>query len=434
MTIAPGGGTREAAPAPAPPGRTRALLARAANLSLRVGSTGARFLLTVVLTKWVGLDAAGEYAIFLTSATLLGQLVGADYFTFSMREMAGRTPAESRAIVDTQYALFGRTFAIGALLAPIPFVTGFIPWRFFAAFVAIAALEQIAQELYRVLVSMRRPVWANICYVLRSAAWVPVVAAAAALTERGRSLHFVYVSWLVGVALSVVVAAVLISRLAPGLLRRRPHDPALLREGLRAAAPFFLASVCVNVVEYADRYFLAAWVGAAEVGAYWLFRGITNLVLMGAYFGVYEFKFPELAAAFGRGDEQAFAEHARAMAIGAIAVTVLAVVVGSVLAVPLLRFVGSPRLLQMLDTFYLLLLGSALASAATGLTFLLNARRRDAAVLPPTAMAGAVSLGANALLIPSLGMRGAAFAFIAGTVVRAGWLAVEARRSYAGRA
>jgi O-antigen/teichoic acid export membrane protein len=393
---------------------------RGASVGMRVGAAAAKFGLTVVVTAYMGVESAGEFALFLTSATLLGQLIGVDFFTFAMREMASRGGAEAvKSIVAGERVLFTWTYMAGIVLAIVPFAAGFIAWEYLPIFIAISLLEQLSQELYRVLVSLRRPVLANFVYLVRGALWVLPLVAVLAMQPALRSLHTVYAAWLIGVTASVILAAVRLRHLLPGFLELTPPEPGVIRDGLRVAMPYFAGSLLLNVVEYADRYFIGAMMSTGDVGVYWLFRGITNLVPVAAYFAVYEFGFPDLAASFHVSEGHRFVRLARALLVHGVGVTAACAVGSAILAPALLSMLGQPVLIAQLPTLYILIGAAVLVSVSNALTFIVNAMRSDRVVLAATGLACAISLIGNAVFIQRFGLPAAAVVFGLASAARA---------------
>ncbi|MGH7720904.1 MAG: hypothetical protein ACREON_18915, partial [Gemmatimonadaceae bacterium] len=385
-------------------GGWRALSRRGASVGMRLGAAAARFALTLLITAYLGVHAAGEFALFLTSATLLGQLIGLDFFTYAMREIASRDePDAVRRVVAAARHVFTRSYIAGGVLALVPFLAGFIDWVYLPAFLAIALLEQLSQEVYRGLVALRRPVAANACYFVRGALWIVPLAVLLAVHPGSRSLHVVYVAWLLGVTASIALAAGQLRRMVPRIFAAVRPAPGVVAEGVRVAMPYFVASVLLNVVEYSDRYFIGAMLGNAEVGAYWLFRGVTNLVPLAAFFAVYEFGFPDLASRYLQGRAGDFSRTAKTFVLHGLLVTAGCAVIASLAGPVMVALLGQPILARNLDTFYLLIAVAVLASAANALTFVANAVREDRAVLVATAAACAVTLVGNAALISPLG-------------------------------
>jgi O-antigen/teichoic acid export membrane protein len=393
---------------------------RGASVGMRVGAAAAKLALTIVVTAYMGVESAGEFALFLTSATLLGQLIGVDFFTFAMREMASRSSVDAiKSIVAGERVLFTWTYLAGIALAVVPFAANFIAWEYLPVFIAISLLEQVSQELYRVLVSVRRPVLANFIYFVRGALWVLPLVVLLAIQPSLRSLHMVYAAWLIGVTLSVVVAAMHLRRLLPGFLQLTRPESGVIRDGLRVAMPYFAGSLLLNVVEYADRYFIGATLGTSDVGVYWLYRGITNLVPVAAYFAVYEFGFPDLASSFRAAEGQAFVRNARALLMHGVGVTATGAIGAAVLAPALLGLLGQPVLTAHLPTLYILIGAAVLVSVSNAFTFIVNAMRSDRVVLAATGLACAVSLIGNAVFIQRFGLPAAAVVFGLASAVRA---------------
>jgi len=407
---------------------SRALFARGANLSLRLASTAVRLALALVVTRLLGIEAAGSFALFQTSAILLGQLIGLDLFWWYSREIASTTdPARRRVVAATVRHSFARSYAVGLVLTLLPFIGGFIPWRHFLLFVAVAFLEQIAQELYRVLIAIGRPVAANVTFFIRSAAWVPIFIVVANLFTGFRSLGALFSCWLLGDVVALVVTAVLVERWLPRTLFARPTETLPVRESLKASRPYFGSSILTNVVEYSDRYLIAILASTADVGVYWILRGLCNVIVQASYFVVYEFRFPAVAAAWAARAPGAMSSARRLLRDGLVLALAAAICVCAGYGI-VVRLIGRPELTAYWPSLIWVAGGAILASLATGLTFVLNALRIDRGVLLATAVAAATSVAGNLLLIPAFGIRGAAATFVLSSSVRAVLLGLSIAR------
>ena len=406
---------------------SRSIIARGANLTLRLTSTAVRLVLALLVTRSLGIEVAGAFALFQTSTILLGQLIGLDLFWWYSREIASNVSTSRRGLVIASVRwVFARSYAVGALLALLPFIGGFVPWRYFAVFLAIAFFEQIAQELYRILIALGRPVAANTTFFIRSASWVPVFLLLVYALPGARSLTTLYACWLVGDIVALLTTVVLIEKSAPHTLFARPQEPLPVRESLRTSKLYFASSILTNVVEYSDRYLLAALAGTAEVGVFWILRGLSNVIVQASYFVVYEFRFPVVAAASAARTPESTGT-ARAMVRDGALLAVLAAVGVIACYSTVVRLIGRPELANYWPVLVTVAVGAILASLATGLTFMLNALRSDRGVLPATVMAAVTSVVGNIILIPLFGIHGAAVTFALSSGVRAALLAYAAR-------
>ncbi len=390
-----------------------------ANLSLRVLSTLARFFILAFITKEMGVDQAGKFALFMASSLLLGQLIGLDYYTFSFREIAAAPDTESiMRVIRSQMVLYGCTSLVGVVFALVPFFLGFIEWQYLFVFIGVTFLEQGSQELYRVLVALRQPVSANICNFMRMGLWVVPVIALAVYRPMLASLWTVFIGWLVGGLLSIALSVIVLSRHIELRLEGDWDHWGLVRHGVRVAMPFFAGSLFTNLIEYSDRYFIGGFLGEPEVGAYAMLRSIANFTPLAVYFAIYELKFPDLIASFRHGEPLEFRRRVRSFAVSAAVLACGCAAVSALAIQPILAFMDEPRLSSGVGTFYLLLVGAVFVSASTGLWFLLNAMSEDAAILRASILGGIVSVTANVLLVPILGANGAALALIGGMGAR----------------
>jgi O-antigen/teichoic acid export membrane protein len=189
-----------------------------------------------------------------------------------------------------------------------------------------------------------------------------------------------------------------------------------MRSGLRIAAPFVVTTGASMGLLFLDRFIIEAFKGLGPVGIYTFFAGITTSLHTLVNTGVSLIRMPRLVKAHHDGDEPQFRRELGAMARITAASAVFLVALIAVAITPILRLVDKSIYGESLGVFYLLL-GAALIRCLADLPiYALYAKHRDLQLLVVNVLAVGVSIAVNLLLVPVLGLLGAAFAAVAGAL------------------
>jgi O-antigen/teichoic acid export membrane protein len=184
--------------------------------------------------------------------------------------------------------------------------------------------------------------------------------------------------------------------------------PALTRL-VRLAAPLGLVMLLLSITINGPRYFVANTLGPVQLGAFaamtylWLF-GLTGISAVGQALS------PRLAAEFGQGNRSSFIHTLSLMLSVGLAlglVMVAAVVLGGHF---LLALIYRGDYQDGGWTFVTIAGAGALGFIGSVLGFAMTATRQLDVQIPIFAVVMAVSIISSAVLIPRLGLTGAAFA------------------------
>lgn len=407
-----------------------ALTSATLNMALRALTLGAKFLLLLALARQLTPADVGLYGVIAGTIFIAVYVLGLDYYVYNTREIVAREEHERAPLIRDQLAfhLLGYAVLLPVLLGV--FWRGLVPWRYAAFFFCILVGEHLANEAYRLLVTLTRSVEANILLFLKNGAWVYGVLVAFVVSDRARSLDAVLAGWCVGVIASVALSAFYIRDLGWRHAWPVPVAWGSIRRTALGSLPFFGGSLAMRGVEYSDRYFVQHYAGNASVGVYTFFYSIASVTQSFVITGVLEVFYPRALHAYQRRQRGEYSAHMKQMTLGAIGMAVVGVLLAAGAIFPMLRLVHNPLYGQHLAVLWLLLVSAVLSVAGYIPHYALYIRRRDQALLVANVLGLATSLAANAWLVPRHGVNGAAIASILanGVIVMAKGLMLLATR------
>ncbi len=380
------------------------------NLVLRGLTVGSKFVLLMFLARYLAPEDLGVYGLILVTISISLYLLGVDFYTYNTREILAGEIADCPSKLRDQLVFHGLAYAVVLPALLVVFATGTIEWAWIGWFYLLLVMEHLSQEFYRVLVTLSRSTTANVVLFLRSGVWVYAVVVIGLVSPDVVSLQSVIGAWSIGVGLSLVIGLAATRHLDWSAIRSAPIDWPWIRNGARVAGRFFVATLALLGAQYADRYFLQYFYGESAVGVYTLFWQIANGIQVFVYTGIIMVQFPPVLEALQKGQPDLYRTRMRRM-VGISTVSIVAVAVLLLVAIrPLLNFTGKATYADNIQVFWILLAASVLFASAYLPHYSLYAKRRDSAIVGTTITAVVFGLAANAILVPTYGLVGAATA------------------------
>lgn len=262
---------------------------------------GSRFVLLLVLARVLPPAELGLFGLFLAAIAFGVLVLGADYYTYSQRELLSEPRQRWSFVLQHQ----GIALAVIYLLVVAPLALAFdfelLPNRYVAWFIPLLVLEHLGQEFVRILIAMRRPIGASAMLFLRVGAWVWVLLAVMWFAPETRTLEAVLLAWGIGAGSALIGGALIVAKEAAPW-RGWPVDLAWLIKGFRIAGLYLVASLCFKALLTADRYLVDFLVGPDLLGVYVLYSGIAMAVVNFMDPAVFAFLYPRLVGAYRTGD------------------------------------------------------------------------------------------------------------------------------------
>lgn len=390
------------------------------SMALRSLTLLCRFGLTIFAAKVLALSDLGAYGLLTAAVATTVYAFGFQFYVFNLREIASTdSPVQHARQIRDQivfhaalYAVVGGALGLWAtLFAPGEGKVSWMRWL-----PALAVVEHLSQEGYRVLVALSRGTVANVIFFVRSGAWVCVWIGWVAWSGRA-TFDGLCAFWLAGSGLSVVLAAVALWEMPWAEARRTPIDWAWIWRGARLGLLYSAIVLSYAVSQYATRYVLDATHGAAATGVFFFFVSMASPVMTLVEAGPYALLQPKMLRLRAEGRESEYRDQWRTMATGIMAGTVALLGGTAIVTALYLQWAGRSELLQGHAVFGWICAAVFLQCAALVPQAHLFAVRADKRILVANVAAMAATLLVSGLLIQRWGILGGGMAQAASAAV-----------------
>lgn len=353
---------------------------RLINIALRAATLGSKFLLIFFLARFLTPAELGLYGLLAATIGYALYLLGLDFYTYTTRELLKRPREEWGGLLKDQGALTLVLYTMVIPLLMVIFAADLLPWHLAGWFVALLVLEHLNQELMRLLVAISEQLMAGVVLFLRLGAWAVAIAILMFLEPAARNLESVLAAWAIGGLGALLLACLRLSGLRIGGWRKRV-DWAWIRQGIRVALPFLVATLAIRGVYTLDRYWLEALSGLEVLGAYVLFIGIANAMMSFLDAGVFAFSYPELIRFVQRGRPAEFRKELKKLAAQTLVLSSVFSVTALLMIDPLLGWLGKTLYIEHKDLFPWVLLANFLYALGMIPHYALYAQGRDKPII-----------------------------------------------------
>jgi O-antigen/teichoic acid export membrane protein len=379
------------------------------NFCLQGLNLVSKLVLLILMGRFLSVSDVGVFGLLVGTQNLAMYGLGLGFSSYSYREILKRAPADIALLLRDQSILHACAYLVIFPCLLIIFVLGVLPWTMAGWFYALLILEHVNQEVQRLFLALSWTTRATCLIFLRHAAWVYGLAGIVFASPESVGLHTVLGCWTAGEVASLILAS---------RLYNLPWKPAAgvaidwcwLRKGLRVALPLLGSSLAFSGMGLADRYALQAYQGSEQVGVYTFYSYVRNAIQSLIEIGLWNLYQPRVVAASQNGNH---AEYRRLLlhllvAVGGAATGLC--LLAALLIHPVALTIGKPIYGQHLDTFWLVLLLTIVASLVNVPLLAFYARHRDRLTLALSLFGLNLAILFNWLLVPVYGLNGAALA------------------------
>ncbi|MBO7081472.1 MAG: oligosaccharide flippase family protein [Neisseriaceae bacterium] len=382
------------------------------NLSLRMISTAAKFVLIVLITKNIGQKALGEYGLFFSTITIAFYFMGMDFYVFNTRELIAHPEKEKRAIlIRDQFIFYLFTYAIVLPSLLLVFFLDIIDFHYLLLFYLVLITEHLSQELYRLFITLSHQTWATLLLFIRSASWIYVLALLSILGfEQVHQLKIIYASWFLGGLLCIIISMIYLIK------SHRVHNFygkinfAWMKQGLMVSLPFFIGTIAYKVVEFSNRYIINFFMSKEDVGIFTFFSNIANSLQTIVFTLVIMMYYPKVIDAYQKN------EHTDALIKNFTKETIVYSLAGmiaiGILIYPLLGFLNKAEFFEQLPIFWILLFSALFMNLSFVPHYQLFALKQDLLIRNITLMVAVLNVVLTCLLVFWMGLYGAAMAML----------------------
>ncbi len=243
------------------------------NLILRFGGMGSKFILIILLSKYLSVQDYGEFNLLTTSITIAIYVLGLDFYNYAIRDILSNTKNVYHKIVNTFllyiviYVIFFLLLAI--FLKDIRFITDY-----YLYFFLISITEHLSQELYRLQIAFTKITLANTLLFFR------IFGYAFTVILIFYQHHFIEISTILKIwaLFNSIVLMVGLFDLFKGHKIMFSLDVNWVKKGLKVSLFFFGATFFLKILEYANRYIIAYFSSDYDVGIFSFYSNIAIII------------------------------------------------------------------------------------------------------------------------------------------------------------
>jgi len=348
------------------------------NLALRGLALASRFSLSFYIVKFLGLDAAGVYGLTLGIISSAPAILGWGLNYFVSRDIIGTSQESAGIEVRNRLIVTTLTLAVATALCMLCAVAAGYPISvLFILVVVIVWMETYACDVHASLISLEKPVLANVLFFIRSSFWIPLIIAAGIFFPQTRTLEFMYWAWAVSYFLMASVFWRAVRDWPIAAIVRAPIPIEWLTRRLKSSWPIYISDLSNVGFVYIDRYLVSFYLGLTLTGVYTFYWSLTNAVQTLLLTAVVQVSFPKLFKAHSQNEMGRWREVMRRQFLK---VAVLSVVFGAGMLFAseiLFHIMGMSELGEHRAVFILLLLAAITRSCCDLLSVGLTSLRKD---------------------------------------------------------
>lgn len=274
-------------------------------MSTRVATLAAKFGITIVIARFLGLESLGVYGMIVGAVAIVPVMAS---FGFA-QSLARDASHESLDVTVVKLSRYGSI--VFSVYLPLLFVGGCVDVvknaPFWSLLVVIIFFEHVNNDAFNLLIATGRPVLANILVFVRSSLWIYAYTAFVFFEKESTSFATLLQFWTVGLLITTVCSGY--------HLRKWPWEKVCLnileayswgREYLKGSKYLYISEIASNASFYIDRYLIGAFLGVAEAGVYTFFSSVGMALYNLVSSGVMQVARPGLVSSHVKKDYKRF--------------------------------------------------------------------------------------------------------------------------------
>jgi len=374
------------------------------NLFLRTLTIALKFVLSLLLIKSLGVAEYGVFGLFQSTVIIMTFFLGLDFYTFTTRQILKLKSKEFSYYIKHQIIFHALAYVLVLPFSYFLVLWNIIQKEFIYLFIIILVSEHLSQEIYRMLIILKKTVVATTVLFLRSGLWIILTYFLWKNNFIPSTLESLFYLWLVGAALSVAIGFYNLDfKWIKGV------DKTYIKKGFMVALPFFMGTILYKLMEFSGRYFLNFYFSSAEVGVFTFFSSIANVMFVFVQTVVIIELYPSLIESKNKSYTH-FLAKLKTFKNQTILYSTVGITLSLIGIYPLLLFLDKTILFDSIVSYILLLVSTTFFCFSFIPHYALYTYNLDWKILKATFIGAVCNVVGNLLLIPYLGVLGAAIA------------------------
>jgi O-antigen/teichoic acid export membrane protein len=347
------------------------------NILLRLVSMISRFVLLLYIAKYFTAYDLGVYGIFVITISYSLYLVGLEFHRYSQRILLGKDYSLWKQIIKNQMIFYLISYIFFFPLLFLIFFYNLLSKEFIVYFYLILLLEHITQEISRLLVTMKKPLEANIMTFVKVGLWVYIVTAIMYSNKNLNKLETIWITWIIGDVLSLFVGYFFTKELKWKEIMRSKIDIVLLKKGFLVSLPFIVVILANRGIFTLDRYSINYYFGKDLVGVYTFYIGIANAIQTFIDAGVIMYLYPKMIEAFNKKDFKNYIKYKKEMLRGIVIMFIIIVLFIYLFIDYVLIYINKDLFFKNINVLWVLCLSGFLMSIGIVYDHSLYAKEKD---------------------------------------------------------
>ena len=390
--------------------RTVALTNQLWSLVIRVASLAGKAGIMLVLAKEMTVEAYGQFGLIAVTIGFAIYLLGFEFYTHSVRNIVGTAEKDIETYIRDHFVFIFLGYLLWLPLAYTSAMFGAVPVSLILEFYALLIIEHLSAEIYRYLVAIKKPVSASISFFLRNASWAYAMTALiyGGVLDVGVAavLHY----WIAGSFASVLFGAYRLD-LRWGNFFGKRIDWNWIRKGMYVGSGFLAGTLLLRATGIVDRYLIHFYLGDYSVGIYTLYVSIVGIVSTFFESGLLMHAFPGILEAHKDGNVALYRTRLRTFFRQSVWVSIALIAGAFALFHVLIGFeIIKPEYGEESGAFLVMLLSVFVKNVSFTPHYGLYVNGVDSKILTSSAAGFVAEVALCVLLIPVLGLLGAATA------------------------
>ncbi|MEI7200953.1 hypothetical protein WCT67_12410 [Pectobacterium parvum] len=247
----------------------------AADFLLRMSALGGKFFLIFVMMKDLTPSDVGFYGIYSSTIMICLYFAGMDFYTYSTRELLTRSHDEFWYIIYNQSIFFILTYVVILFFwsAVLKF-SGISNYVFLGYLILI--VEHVSQEIYRVLIVIKKTTLANTILFIRTGLWCYICGVFIFYSDW--NIGNVLITWFFSSFLSGVLGMIALLKIYPVKLDKIKLNVAWIFNGLKICFLFFIGTLFLRGINYFDKIFAQQVASLRDIGVYVFYFGMAGAI------------------------------------------------------------------------------------------------------------------------------------------------------------
>lgn len=313
-----------------------------------------RFFLIFALAKLLTSTELGQFGLMVSTVMFCVLIVGADFYTYSQRELLARGPEGWSFVIQQQIKAQQFLYFIFLPLVLGVFIFGLMDWQYAGWLLLLLLLEHIAQEINRLLIAMQKQLLASLILFVRTGLWVLIIIPMMYFNDNLKTLNTVFISWGCGVFIAIILGVVSIRQVLPKW-EKVSLDRKWIKRGLQVGSIFLISTLCMMGLLTFDRYFIESLTSTNILGVYVFYMGL----VMGGFNilepAVFSFLYPKMLASYKNNEKKEYKAHAKELVWSTMLVSLLIAFALLALAPTIVNWIGEPIYTMYLDILPILI-------------------------------------------------------------------------------